>query len=232
MECFFAEEFDKSFSTINLSIDESKHTKSLRISIDDEILVTNGKGLTALCRLTQFSKQGNILEVQEFYENFNELSVEITLAVGITENTDRYEFIIEKAVELGVTEIVPLITKYTTVSKIRYDRAVAKSIAALKQSKRSVLTGISEPVRFNQIVDKLSYWDCVILADEDGAAKLNISESKKIIILCGPEGGFSADEIIGIKQNQNLQTIKLSKTRLRTETAAISAISAVVFNLL
>lgn len=232
MECFYAEHIDSSMNEIYLSLEESKHTKSLRINIDDELLVTNGKGLTAKCKLSKISKEGNLLSIIEFYENFNELNHHITLAIGMIDNNDRFEFIIEKATELGVVEIVPIITHYSSKTKIRHDRMLAKSIAAMKQSKRSVLPDITEPIKLSHIVEKISNFDTVILADENGKNCINVKDKKNILILCGPEGGFSLDEIGEINNNQNVQNIKLSKTRLRTETAAISAISLIVSKLI
>lgn len=231
MECFFAENFDKTSEIIALNIEESRHTKSLRITLNDEILVTNGNGLTALCKLAEISKNGNTCEIIEFYDNLNELSAEITLAVGITENSDRYEFIIEKATELGVKEIVPLITRYSTVRQIRYERLVSKSIAALKQSKRSVLPVITQPVRFEDIADNLDLWDTIVLADNNGKNSIMLDKNLKIIIFAGPEGGFSLDELSKILSYSHTQSIRLAPARLRTETAAISAISTVVFNI-
>jgi len=231
MECLFISNLQENTSEFVLTESESKHTKSLRLGIDDDILVTNGIGMTALCRLTGLSKNGNTVKCIEFYHNLNELECEITLATGILENHDRFEILIEKAVELGVKEIVPLITQRSSDKPVRYERATAKIIAALKQSKRSIMPEFSEAVQLSFLYDNFNLWDKVILADENGSNSINISGAKKILILCGPEGGFSDEELSIIDKADNLQKIKLAGSRLRSETAAIAALSVVVFNI-
>lgn len=231
MECLYILELNESSSEIVLNDAESRHTKSLRIGLGDEILVTNGDGLTAKCVLLKISKQGNVLKCIEFYKNLNEIECEITVAVGILENHDRFEFIIEKCVELGAKAIVPLTTKYSSQKPVRYDRAVAKIIAALKQSKRSLLPQYSQPVHISQIYDHFGMWDYVVLADENGSKSIDFKKAGKVLILCGPEGGFSTEELSHINKATNLNRIKLANSRLRSETAAISALSNVVFNL-
>lgn len=230
MECLYISNLNENTEKIQLDEAESKHTKSLRIHVGDRILATNGEGLTALCELDEISKKGNTVRCLEFYNNYNELSIDITIAVGILENSDRFEFIIEKSVELGAKEIVPLITKHSSDKPVRYERAVSKSIAALKQSKRSILPLYSEPVYLSQLYDKFHNWDCVILADEKGASSLDLKNYKKILIICGPEGGFSDEEILFMYKAENLQKVKIGNSRLRSETAAIGALTLAVFN--
>jgi 16S rRNA (uracil1498-N3)-methyltransferase len=232
MECLYISDLVENSDIIILNEAESKHTKSLRLSIGDEVLVTNGDGLSAVCILEEYSKKGNTLKCRNFFRNLNELRYEITLAVGVLDNPDRFEFVIEKAVELGASEIVPIISKFSGNKHVRYERAIAKSVAALKQSKRSILPIYSEPVYLSQLYDKFDNWDVVILADENGEKKLNLEGMKKILILCGPEGGFSEEEIAIINKSKNIQNVKLGSSRLRSETAAISALSVVVFNLM
>ncbi|MBX3043864.1 MAG: 16S rRNA (uracil(1498)-N(3))-methyltransferase [Candidatus Kapabacteria bacterium] len=231
MECLYISELNEKSTLIKLNSEESKHTKALRISKGDELLVTNGCGLTALCVLEEISKSGNLLRCIDFRKNSNEIGYEITLAAGILDNTDRFEFIIEKAVELGVSEIVPLITKHSGSKQVRYDRAQSKIIAALKQSKRSNLPTYTDAVYLSDLFGKFDNWDAVILADEKGSNEIRLANCKKILILCGPEGGFSELEIQEINKSNNLNKIKLSSTRLRSETAAIAALSVVLFNL-
>jgi 16S rRNA (uracil1498-N3)-methyltransferase len=231
MECLYILELNENSDEIVLNDSESKHTKSLRLGLGEEIMVTNGEGLSAKCILLSISKQGNTLKCIDFFKNTNEIECEITVAVGILENQDRFEYIIEKSVELGAKVIVPLATKYSSQKPVRYERAEAKIIAALKQSKRSVLPQYSQPVHISQIYDRFDLWDYVVLADENGSKTIDFKKAEKVLILCGPEGGFSDEELIHINKATNLNRIKLANSRLRSETAAISALANVVFHL-
>jgi 16S rRNA (uracil1498-N3)-methyltransferase len=228
MECLYISELSEISEVILLNESESKHTKSLRLGLSDKILITNGKGLSAKCELVEINKKGNTIKVIEFFKNYNELECNITIANGVLDNTDRFEFLIEKSVELGVKEIVPLLTQYSSDKFLRYERAVLKSIAALKQSKRSLLPDISVPVKIDLLIQNLNNWDYVILADENGSNEINVKNNSNILILCGPEGGFSDNEINNICKSSNVQKLKISTARLRSETAAIAALSVTI----
>ncbi|MFA5511142.1 MAG: 16S rRNA (uracil(1498)-N(3))-methyltransferase [Candidatus Kapaibacterium sp.] len=232
MECLYISSLNHNSDLITLNESESRHTKALRLKVGDEILVTNGEGLSAVCEMIEIAKSGNKLQCLNFYESMNELKADITLAVGNLENTDRFEFLLEKSVELGVVEIVPLITKFSSNKSIKLERMEAKIISALKQSKRSRMTQISPPLPFEYLLNNLEKWDKVILADEHGQAELTLGKSKNILVLCGSEGGFSDMEIAQLKSSANVTALKLAESRLRTETAAISAITITVNSLL
>lgn len=232
MESLYISELNKSFDHLTLNESESRHTKAMRLGVGDEVLITNGNGLMAKCTLTEISKSGNVVKCNEFFENYNELESEITVAVGILDNTERFEFLIEKSVELGAKVIVPLITKYSSNKSVRYERANSKIIAALKQSKRSIAPVYSPPISIDKLYDNFDAWDVVVLADENGENTINISKNDKVLILCGPEGGFTDAELSNISKAKNLCKVKLAASRLRSETAAIAALSKVVSSIL
>ncbi|GAB1370314.1 16S rRNA (uracil(1498)-N(3))-methyltransferase [Candidatus Kapaibacterium sp.] len=230
MECFFYENLNETQRRITLSELESKHTKALRIKIGEQVLITNGCGLSASGILSAYNKSGNEIEIKNFYQDLNELKQDITLAFGIPDNNDRLDMIVEKCTELGAKELVPLISKTVDVHarNIRSERLNAKSLSAIKQSKRSILPSITEPVFLDDLVKNFDRWDLVILADENGESKFELNNSSKILILTGPEGGFTKYEIDTISNNPNVIKISLSNTRLRAETAAIAALSNIV----
>lgn len=219
MECLFSPEFNKNSSIITIEGDEAKHAKALRLKINDEILITNGKGLTALCKFTEFNKFQSQFHVIEFFEKMGEPNEHLHVAIGILDNKDRFEFALEKAVELGISEFTPLITRYSKNSIINSDRLFAKSVAALKQSKRSVLPVINQPIKLEELL-KMNTSN-LIVADENGTESVNVSGN--MLLLVGPEGGFSNEELMMINKYKP-QKLNLGARRLRAETALIASI--------
>ncbi len=214
--------------------DEHIHLKALRTKIGQNILITNGIGATAKSEVMEFTKTYHRVKILDIDFLPNETKQEIILVIGVLDNKDRLEFVVEKATELGIHKIFIVNTKYSEKVKVNLERLNAKAIAALKQAKRSILPIIY----FNDFEDIISkkQLDNIkdtnelvhILADIEGKTedfKESIIETKKIVIFVGSEGGFSENEINQIEYHKNTLKIKLSNNRLRAETAAISILS-------
>ena len=211
----------KSFS---LSDEESKHAiKVMRLKIDDDILILDGKGNQYHCKIiipNPKKCEVNILNVNsEIKEN-----LDIHIAVAPTKMNDRIEWFLEKATESGITEITPIICKNSERKIIKEERWSKILITALKQSKRlflpklNPLTSISNFIQSNE--------NGLIAFCNDNFEKTTLSKSfkkTKCPIVIGPEGDFTIQEI-ELAKNYGYQTITLGKNRLRTETAALYSV--------
>ena len=206
-----------------LSEEESKHAfKVLRLETGDEIQVTNGRGLRATGEVSHIDKKkvGVIIDHLEQYER---KSPNLTIAISPIKSRTRWEWFIEKSTELGVCKIIPLICNRTEKQQINSERTVSIATAAIKQSQRYWLPILDEPKEFSQLMTIEN--GNKFIAHCDGFRKrkfinsVNLNEDS--IILVGPEGGFSEQEIILAEENGFIG-MSISKHRLRTETAGIA----------
>jgi 16S rRNA (uracil1498-N3)-methyltransferase len=241
MECIFVEELNLNSTKLAIPTVEAKHLKALRIKPNEQILITNGNGLSAIAtverinknierinkNIERINKNDYLANVEKLLPNYGELDYSLSLAIGILDSQDRFEFALEKCVELGVAEVFPLILDYSQHKKINQTRLISKAIAAIKQCKRSKLPTIHSPQTVRHLLENIfnsTEKHQLILADENGENPSNIPITKthNTIIFVGSEGGFSAKELSFFPQ----QTIKwnLGNTRLRAETAAIVSV--------
>ncbi len=216
------------------------HVKNvLRMKTGEDLLVTyNGK--SDLCCITEILESEIIVKVIKADYQCTELPVSVTLFQGIAKG-DKMELVIQKSVELGVTEIVPVELK-RCVAKIEKNKAKQKTErfnliaeSASKQSKRNVIPKVLEPMSFNTALDYAKNFDILIVPYEcaDGmTATVNtlkeIKKGYKIGVIIGAEGGFEDGEIEKVKALSNARVISLGKRILRTETASITTISAIM----
>lgn len=236
---FFSENI--SGNTILLDRNETAHLSGvLRFGEDDEIQVTDGNGRIFECKIIKMKKDSTLCEVLS-KRDVASLAVEITLAVGMPDK-DKFEQICETANPLGVKKIVPLITERCDkklfdgrFEKIK-ERCRRKIISSSKQSLNPYLTSIEEPVKLSDFINKTIDGSTAaggstanLLADFDGKPIFEIIDKNKIpksiCVFVGPPAGFSDDEIENL--SKFCQKIYLGKYRLRTELAAISAVSTI-----
>ena len=201
--------------------------------------ISQAESRSFLCEITELSKEQVTLVVREEMDStelFNRIYLFQALPKG-----DRMETVIEKAVELGVSEIIPVEMKYCVVrldekkkqAKMRRYQAIAQSAA--KQSKRSVIPRVCPPVPFAKALEMAAQCDVRLLPYEcqEGMEATNralseIAPGKSISIMIGPEGGFAEEEIAAARQ-MDMRLISLGKRILRTDTAAIAAAAMVAF---
>jgi 16S rRNA (uracil1498-N3)-methyltransferase len=226
MDCIYNDSLTVDSKIITIENQSVKHIKALRLRINENILITNGLGILAECSLVEIKNGSFFLNVIKFLQIENDSSSKLGLALGILDNKDRFEFALEKSIELGITEFYPIITDFTQKKNINDYRLRTKAIAAIEQSCRSLLPVISPVMSIRQLISVTkNKYSNNFLCDIEGAKPDSGNTSKSNLILVGPEGGFSTKEIELIKTDLNAKSISLGKNRLRAETAAIAACS-------
>lgn len=219
---------------VTLSAEESRHAVvSLRIKPGQEVVVFDGTGRQADARVLQTSKTAMTVDVGLITASPPELSKELTLAVAMP-RTHRQGYLIEKCTELGVTAVWPVLAE-RAVAKPRKDalqRWTRRAIEAAKQSHRASVPTIAHPRPLAEILATGSQFDAVALAHREpptmalGEFMDDHSQARSILVLVGPEGGWSPAEIRA-SADSNATRVTLAANVLRTETTAV-AVCAVV----
>jgi 16S rRNA (uracil1498-N3)-methyltransferase len=223
---------------IFLKGDEYHHlSKVLRKKNGDIIQVTDGKHNIYECEILQIDKNKIHCEILKIMSNLNEPRKNIHLYMAILRNMERFEFALEKAVELGINSFSPVITENCqnkngfSEHRIKRLQNIAKS--AMKQSQRCYLPKISEQIQLNKLVkETMIYRNKIVMYEfEETNFEINskITEDD-VYLLVGPEGGFTRDEISFLVQN-NWNSLSLGKRKYRAETAAILSVYKVLLNL-
>jgi 16S rRNA (uracil1498-N3)-methyltransferase len=230
---YFFQEFQESDKIVELSENESKHIyKVLRKREGDPIGLLNGKGFTASGKINSYSGKRIAVLIESVVYSENDLSKNLTIAIAPTKSIDRFEYFLEKATEIGVGEIVPLLSDNSERKIIKKDRLEKILIAAMKQSKRTYLPKFQELTNFAEFLNNDVSENKFIAHCEEGEEKnpfvKTLNCEKKTTILIGPEGDFSINEI-KLALNNGYHAVSLGESRLRTETAGIY--SSVCFNL-
>lgn len=238
---FFVESSSIIGDAVTISGGDFNHIKTvLRMKVGDEFLISHN-GKSSLCEIIEFTESSVIAKItEENYQN-TELPVKFYLFQGLPKS-DKFELIIQKAVELGVYEIIPVEMDRCVVklegkkknSKVERWQAIAESAA--KQSKRAVIPTVSEVLTFKQAVEKAKSLDLFAVpyenalgmsATKDFLSKIKYGKSVGVFI--GPEGGFS-DKEIALATELGGATVSLGKRILRTETAAITTLSLLMLH--
>ncbi len=217
--------------------EEAKHiARVLRKQPGDTIWIVDGEGraLESVIRLVTIES----VECEVLYEHHHhhEPDIIITLAVAQIKNPSRMEWLIEKGTELGVRSFLPMQTERTIAKSSKEERWTNIAIAAMKQCGRSILPKIETPQLFGDVLKNSAEYDMKLIPYERTDHVLFIAEAVKhrkpprnVLIVIGPEGGFTEEEIIAAEKSGFVQ-VSLGRRRLRTETAAIVAVSWVVGN--
>jgi len=225
MECFYCPELTSNSAVISLNEDESKHAKALRIKHKEKVFLTNGLGLIAVASAMQKNKFDFIFQIESIDMAKGELHFSVGIALGVLDKRERMEFALEKSVELGAKDFYPLISQYSSKSRVNLSRLQLKAISAMKQSIRSNLIKIHEPVTIPVLCGISKNYSKLVLGDYDGIKPVNSNSYKSVLIIIGPEGGFAPKETEILKKLDNLEMWNLGNRRLRAETAAICAMS-------
>lgn len=223
--------------------EDVNHVKNvLRLKENDELIVSDGRGRDYHCRISGVTNEEVVADICDICDNFSELSTEITLFQGFPKG-DKMELIIQKTVELGVTRIVPVMTKRTVVklddkkAKKKTERYNMIAEAAAKQSGRGIIPEVTMPVSFAEAVSMAEKLDMNIIPYEEAEGveySRNIIKSikgkKSLGIFIGPEGGFAREEVERAL-DADASAITLGHRILRTETAGMAVISIIMFEL-
>ncbi len=225
---------------VTLSDDESHHLmRVLRLTIGDEIAVFDGCGNEYLCRFVAVQGKQGILERFSALTDAVESPLALTLAQGLAKG-EKFDFIVQKATELGVTRIVPLLSDYADVklnpqqAEKRLERWQRISLEALKQCGRRKLVEISQPLTLSEVLEANQKQPMLCFNERGGiglqSALAQIVPQQPVSVLIGPEGGWSDAEIDLLNQHHS-QAVSLGRRILRTETAAIVALALLQYML-
>ena len=208
-----------------LTEDASKHCiQVLRMREGEQLQLTDGRGNLFTARIINANRKHCTVNVEEkkFYQPSER---KISIAISLLKNASRFEWFLEKATEIGVSEIIPLLGERTERQHFRFDRMNNILISAMLQSRQTWLPVLQEPQHFEKIVLSSQYPQKFIAHCENDKGKNDLASVAKesvIQILIGPEGDFTKEEIEKALQ-QNYQPVSLGNTRLRAETAGIVA---------
>lgn len=208
-----------------LSEEESKHcVKVLRMHEDELISVIDGVGHKAIAKIIEPNPKRCLVEVVEFISE-GKNQCEIHIAVAPTKNNDRMEWFVEKATEMGVSEISFLKCRNSERKEIKIERFQKIALSAIKQCNRLYLPKINEMINFEKFVlsNKIEQkYIAYCPVDSTVLLSKKYIANQSVLILIGPEGDFSSDEVLKAKENK-FNEISLGSTRYRTETAALVA---------
>ncbi len=195
----------------------------LKIAIGEKIILVNEDGFEAEAALKKISKNEIEVEIESVIANTSEPSSQITLYLSILKN-ENFELAVQKAVECGVSTIVPIITTRTVKLGIKLARLQKIAKEAAEQSGRGKIPEIREPEQFTDSLHSTKSFDrgCICDLSGESAQKVFTGPIQTVGIWIGPEGGFSAEEIAQAKA-AGLQAVNLGQLTLRAETAAIIA---------
>lgn len=229
--------------TISITGEDYNHIKNvLRLKCGEEITISNGLDREYLCEIIDYTDTEVIAKIEDVFGSHAELPTEITLYQGYPK-ADKLEFIIQKAVELGAVRIVPVMTKRSIVkldekkAAKKVERFNAIALSAAKQSKRGMIPVVDRVMTFQEALEDAKRLSMNLIPYEDAKGILHSREvirsikgKKSLGIFIGPEGGFEGGEVEAAKAI-GAECITLGHRILRTETAGMTVLSIIMFEL-
>ena len=210
--------------TAYLSEEEARHIHVLRKREGDRLHFTDGRGGMYIGSITETGKKKCVLRIEERRTEYGKRPYHLHLAVAPTKNIGRYEWFLEKATEMGVEEITPIICAHSERTKLRTDRLQKVVLSAVKQSLQAYLPRVNEPIKFVQFIENQNIAQKFIAHCDEDAEKNQLRDTAQkdtdTLLLIGPEGDFSSEETAAAKA-AGFVPVALGNTRLRTETAAV-----------
>lgn len=244
MHCFYCEANNVSEGQITITGSDVNHIKNvLRMRVGEALMICDGTGRSYTCQIEDFSAGEVLLSVLKAEKASTELSVRLKLYQGLPKK-DKMELIIQKAVELGAVEIIPVMTKRCIV-KLEDEKKEAKKLerwqaiaeSAAKQSGRGIIPTVSRVLNFKEAVKQASAEGMTLIPYEmaEGMKPLKeaaekAAEQSTISVFIGPEGGFEESEVEFAKEN-GVIPVSLGKRILRTETAGFTTLSILMYEI-
>ena len=237
MELFYSADIDGDL--VRLDQDESGHcVRVLRHRTGDEVSVIDGRGNLYTCRLLDADPRSATARIESRTPGFGTHPYNLCIAVCPTKNTDRIEWFAEKATEIGVDTIAPVIGDHSERKVFKTDRIKRLVLSAAKQSLKGAVPEVLEAVSVKDFIEssdnealKLICYcfegDCERISIKDELLKNR--DNKNVVVLIGPEGDFSENEV-KMALERGWRPVHLGNSRLRTETAALTAVTAVYLN--
>lgn len=243
MHRFFLDNLSGASDNIIITGNDVNHIKNvLRLKIGEKIMVSDGSGTDYQCSISEIGNDRVTADIEDVFKNAAELPVKIILFQGMPKS-DKLELIIQKAVELGAYELVPVITKRTVVKidekkagkKLERYNGIAES--AGKQSGRGVIPEVKPFMSFKQALEYAKTLDMNIIPYEEAKGMeysreviKEIKGQKSLGIFIGPEGGFAKEEV-DMAIEAGAKCITLGNRILRTETAGLAVLSIIMFEI-
>lgn len=239
MELFFSKEIGK--ESLTLRGKEAEHcAKVLRHKVGETLFVIDGKGGMYRCLISDITlpKKGEPAvecSIEECSVGVGERNYSLIMAVCPTKNMERFEWFVEKATELGVDRIIPIVSEHSIRTTLKKERVEAVALSATKQSLKSYLPEIEECVSVKDFLHR-DYEDTLkLIAHCEEGDKKSIrerlegsSKGQSVVVMIGPEGDFSEKEI-ALALSKGYKPVTLGPSRLRVETAALAAVSEIYF---
>jgi len=222
MNLFYTPTLDSEL--VELPTEEAHHAAHvLRMQVRDRIGLLDGQGTRAEAELVEVSKKRVVARISARVHTVAERTARIHIAVAPTKQSERIEWFVEKAVELGVDRITPLITARSERTRLRTDRLQRVAIAAMKQSQRAWLPSIDEPTTLGDLLQhELPAQRFFGWCEGDHVSLMQTySPSSDALVLIGPEGDLSAEEAEQLR-TEGFTAVSIGSARLRTETAALA----------
>ena len=227
MQLFYSSNIPES-EMVLLDHEESRHcAKVLRKKPGDEIEVVDGKGNLYHARLLDVSSKTCKAEILEVISDYGKRNFSLTVAIAPTKNNSRFEWFLEKATEIGIDKIVPLVTKRSERKRIKKERLNKILVSAMKQAGKAFLPELCEPVNLKEYLTslaeiKMSKYIATCNMEDLAHLKDVYKKNNDVIILVGPEGDFTEEEVKSATEI-SFQPISLGPSRLKVETAGIVA---------
>lgn len=231
MHIFYAPEISGNEYTLDEK--ESRHCiRVLRMSRGTPIRIIDGKGNLYEAVISDPDPGKCSVSVTGVIKDFETRNYILHIAISPLKNYERFEWFVEKSVEIGIDEITPLICCNTEKQGIRKERINNLIIAAMKQSLKSRLTKLNDPCKFNDFIQSRSNGSRMIAHCSDEPAKSKVgdiySKGNDAVVLIGPEGDFTAEEIYTAAK-AGFVPVHLGQSRLRSETAGIAACCSIYY---
>ncbi|MEY3738480.1 MAG: hypothetical protein RL544_1258 [Bacteroidota bacterium] len=227
---FFEPSIEASSTHFALSELTSKHCiQVLRMRAGESLHLTDGVGNLYTASIVEPDKKNTVVKIDTVVHTPRPQK-NVCIAIGLLKNTGRFEWFLEKATEMGVTKIVPLICERSERSNLKQDRMQGVLVAALIQSKQTWLPVLTEPLTVAAFIkEHPSEQKLIAHCEESNKTELkDIANSNDTSILIGPEGDFTPTEI-ETTLSANYSPVSLGSTRLRTETAGMVAAALLIY---
>jgi 16S rRNA (uracil1498-N3)-methyltransferase len=226
MNLFFTQNIEKELAFLPET--EARHcVQVLRKSVGDSIHFVDGKGGLYEGTIQETGKKKCIVKIEKATQSFEKRDYYLHIAIAPTKNIDRFEWFLEKATEIGIDEITPLLCEHSERKRIRLDRLEKIALSAMKQSLKAFLPKVNDLTKFSDFIntvenDKSEKFIAHCQENEKTHLKNNSLKDQNVTILIGPEGDFSPAEIQKANQH-DFGSVTLGTSRLRTETAGVVA---------
>ena len=232
MQLFYNPELTATTQEINFSKEESRHiVRVLRKKENDILNITNGKGFLFEAQIQVASDKKCIAKISSILEKEKPWNYYLHIVIAPTKNIDRFEWFLEKATEIGIDEITPIICQNSERKVIKKERLEKIIKSAMKQSLKNHLPKLNDLTSLSDFLNQ-DFEENVFIAHCENSEKKNLKVAvplnSETTILIGPEGDFSSSEIKKAL-SKNIIPISLGESRLRTETAGLVAVQNISF---